>query len=506
MDALPSTFVPYRSSGILLHLTSLPGRHGIGDLGPAAYEFVDALAAAGQSWWQVLPLGPTGFGDSPYQALSAFAGSPNLISLELLERDGLINLAKLPAHDFPTDHVAYTEVTPFKRAAMALAWENFQAGSFPELTASFTEFTQQEAAWLEPFTMFMALKEHYDGAAWHQWPEKIRLRDTQTLVQTALDLKHKIDFHKFRQFIFFHQWMKLRAYAHEKKVGFIGDLPIFVSDDSAEVWSRPELFQLDKNGKPKLVAGVPPDYFSPTGQRWGNPVYDWDVHRETGFAWWVMRLKSTLQMVDLVRLDHFRGFESYWGIPAESPTAEVGAWLPGPGKGLFDALRDGLGGLPLIAEDLGVITPEVDIFRRQFNLPGMSILQFAFAGARENRFLPHNHQRDTVVYTGTHDNDTTVGWYDKLSPPEKHFIERYAPGEHEDIAWQMIRMAWASVADLAIAPLQDVLSLGGDARMNFPGTPINNWGWRYRKDQLTPDLIDKLRDFTDVYQRMPTTS
>lgn len=500
---MPLSFVPFRSSGILLHLTSLPGLHGIGDLGPVAFEFVDFLAKSGQSWWQFLPVGPTGFGDSPYQSLSAFAGSPNLICLTLLQRDGLLGQDDLPAATFPTQSVDYTAVTAYKHAATVKAWENFQSRPFPAIATAFDEFCHQEAVWLEPFAMFLALKNQFGSQAWHEWPVEARLRDTNALMRTAVDLKPQIDFHKFRQFLFFTQWRNLRAYAHERGIRFIGDLPIFVSDDSAEVWSRPELFQLDSTGKPAVVAGVPPDYFSPTGQRWGNPVYAWDQHKDTGFSWWIARLKSTLQLVDLVRLDHFRGFEAYWGIPADHPTAEVGAWLPSPGKALFDALLQEIGSLPLIAEDLGVITPEVDMLRRQFNLPGMRILQFAFAGAREDRFLPHNHDRDTVVYTGTHDNDTTVGWYDALTTHDQRFVNRYLADAHDEISWRLIRSAWSSVAELAIAPLQDVMSLGTEARMNYPGRPTGNWSWRFERDRLTPAMAERLFDLTDVYQRLP---
>lgn len=499
---MPS-LVPYRSSGILLHVTSLPGPHGIGDMGPAAYEFVDFLARSGQTWWQMLPLGPTGYGDSPYQSLSAFGGSPNLISLTLLEREGLLTAADLPAANFPEASVDYTAVTAYKQQATQRAWERFRGGSLGELRARFDEFCHQEAVWLEPFAMFLAIKNQSGGIAWHEWPVELRLRDTNALMKAAVELKPQIDFHKFRQFLFFTQWRALRQYAHERGVRFIGDLPIFVADDSAEVWSRPELFQLDAAGKPAVVAGVPPDYFSPTGQRWGNPVYAWDQHKESGFAWWIARVKSTLQLVDLVRLDHFRGFESYWGIPADRPTAEVGAWLPSPGKALFDALIHELGSLPVIAEDLGVITPEVDLLRRQFNLPGMKILQFAFGGAREDRFLPHNHERETVVYTGTHDNDTSAGWFEGLPVNAQRFVHRYLGEVEPEVSWRLIRAAWASVADLALAPLQDLLALGTDARMNYPGRPTGNWGWRFTREQITPQLTERLFDLTEVYERLP---
>ncbi len=490
-----------RSAGILLHPTSLPGPYGIGDLGPAAHAWVDALAQARQTWWQVLPLGPTGYGDSPYQCFSAFAGNPYLVSPDLLLRDGLLKKSELPAADFPDDLVEYGPVIESKVRLLSHAWDNFQAGAAPSLRPHFDAFCVQQARWLDDFALFMALKDVNGGSSWLDWPDDLVQRKPSALRQARAELGEVIGLHKFRQFLFFRQWKDLKRQAQAKGIRLIGDLPIFVSSDSADVWANPELFQLDERRRPVVVAGVPPDYFSATGQLWGNPLYDWEALKQTGYAWWVARLRATLELVDLVRLDHFRGFEAYWEIPAGRPTAEIGRWVKGPGLDLFETLRSALGDLPLIAEDLGVITPEVEALREQLQLPGMRILQFAFGGAAEDRFLPHNYEPNTVVYTGTHDNDTTVGWYRSLSEKEARFLKRYAPHAGDDVAWEMIRLAWASVANFALAPLQDVLSLGSEARMNMPGRASGNWGWRFTADQLTPAVLGRLADLTDVYSR-----
>jgi 4-alpha-glucanotransferase len=490
-----------RSSGLLLHVTSLPSPHGIGDLGPAAYAWINQLAAAKQSWWQILPLGPTGYADSPYQCLSAFAGNPNLISLEMLVEDGLLVSADLKQEKFPVEEVDYDRVTPLKLKATALAYERYSAGRGRDLRGPFEEFCHHQADWLDAFSLFVALKERNGGVAWWEWPAADRQYDSATAARQARELSPAIELCNFRQFLFFRQWRALREYAHQHGVRIIGDMPIFVSADSSDVWSRPELFLLDAARRPAFVAGVPPDYFSATGQLWGNPLYDWPRHRESAYQWWTERLRSTFAQVDLVRLDHFRGFEAYWAVPAGSATAEPGSWQPGPRKDLFLALKKGLGELPLIAEDLGVITPEVDALRREFGLPGMRILQFAFGGAQEDRFFPHNYSQRTVVYTGTHDNETTAGWFKNLSPKEQRFYDTYSPGAAADPAWGLIRLAWSSVADLAIAPLQDVLRLGNEARMNMPGTTNGNWRWRAKPGQLSEDLIAELAELTAVYQR-----
>jgi 4-alpha-glucanotransferase len=492
---------PNRSAGILLHPTSLPGPYGIGDLGSAAFAWVDALSRSRQTWWQVLPLGPTGFGDSPYQCFSAFAGNPNLISPDKLADEGLIKPADFEAVQFSPERVDYGPVIDFKNRLLSHAWDNFRAGAVPGLRSLFEAFCREQAAWLDDFALFMALKDTHANQPWAQWPAPLRLRKGMALQQARHQLTSIIGRHQFGQFLFFRQWQALRQYAHDRGIRLIGDIPIFVASDSADVWSHPDLFQLDAQGRPTVVAGVPPDYFSSTGQLWGNPLYRWDRLQQTGYAWWVHRLQATLAQVDLVRLDHFRGFESYWEIPANMPTAEIGRWVKGPGYDLLERLGASLGGLPLIAEDLGLITPEVEALRDHFHLPGMRILQFAFGGATENRFLPHHYESNTVVYTGTHDNDTTRGWYATLSAHEGHLLRRYVARDCSDVAWDLIRLAWSSVADYAIVPLQDVLSLGTEARMNLPGRPAGNWCWRFQSAMLTPAVLDRLAEMNELYSR-----
>jgi 4-alpha-glucanotransferase len=464
---------------------------------------VDALVRARQTWWQVLPLGPTGYGDSPYQCFSAFAGNPYLISPDLLLRDHLLRGDDLTTARFPAGHVDYGPVIQFKTRLLARAWENFRAGKAPALRSEFEAFRHQQAAWLDDFALFMALKDAHGGASWLEWPADLIRRQPAALERARQQLADAVGQHQFRQFLFFRQWGGLRRYAHAAGIRLIGDIPIFVSGDSADVWSNPRLFQLDDRGRPRFVAGVPPDYFSETGQLWGNPLYDWPALKATSYAWWVARLRATLEQVDLIRLDHFRGFEAYWEIPAGMPTAQVGRWVKGPGTDLVEALRRNLGGLPLIAEDLGVITPEVEALRDDFHLPGMRILQFAFGGATESRFLPHNYERNTVVYTGTHDNDTTRGWYASIPEGEAHFLRRYIARDCSDVAWDLIRLAWSSVADFAVAPSQDVFDLGTEARMNLPGRPFGNWAWRFTEDLCTPAVLDRLGDLTELYGRAP---
>ncbi len=501
MDTSESERPAERSSGILLHPTSLPSPCGIGDLGPAAYAWVDALTRARQSWWQILPLGPTGYGDSPYAVFSAFAGNPNLISPELLARDGLLNVTDFAGANWPTDHVDYGPIITYKAALTGRAWDNFQAGRGTALRPAFEEFRSREAGWLEDFALFMAIKEAHGGVSWHEWPDELVLRKPAALQQARQELADAMELHRFRQFLFDRQLRALKQYARERKVRLIGDVPIFVADDSADVWTNPELFLLDERRRPRVVSGVPPDYFSETGQLWGNPLYNWDAHQRDGYAWWTARLRAALAQVDRIRLDHFRGFEAYWEVPAGQATAEKGRWVKGPGADFFRVVREKLDALPIIAEDLGVITPEVRQLRLQFDLPGMRILQFAFGGAPERRFLPHRHERNTVVYTGTHDNDTTHGWYHTLTPDELRFLRSYAPSTDNDISWDLIRMAWMSVADFAVAPLQDVLSLGSEARMNRPGQPSDNWRWRFRAEMLTEELLDRLAELTVIYER-----
>jgi 4-alpha-glucanotransferase len=496
-----------RASGVLLHPTSLPGPYGIGDLGPAAYQWVEALAKAGQTWWQVLPLGPTGYGDSPYQSFSAFAGNPNLISLELLVRDGLLTPAQIPAETFPEGEVDYDRVSAFKSRLLTLAAAKFHANILSSMGGSplgreYKEFCARESHWLNDYALFMDLKKAHRGAPWWDWPEAFALR-VPAFLRDAPGEDPILDLHRIPQFLFFRQWDALKKHANSLGLRLIGDLPIFVAEDSADVWAHPELFLLDEHRRPRVVAGVPPDYFSATGQLWGNPHYDWDRMRADGFAWWKARARATLRLVDRVRLDHFRGFCAAWQVPAGDPTAQNGHWVPGPGEELFAALRQELGGLPFIAEDLGVITPDVDGLRTRLGLPGMRILQFAFGGAVEERFLPHNYDADTVVYTGTHDNDTTAGWFEGLTPAERDYFLRYAPGAGADPAWALIRLAWASVAETAVAPVQDLLRLGSAARMNRPGVPSGNWRWRLRPDEPLAAALDRLGELTAVYQRRP---
>jgi 4-alpha-glucanotransferase len=490
-----------RSAGLILHPTSLPGLYGIGDLGPAACAWVDALVRAKQKWWQILPLGPTGYGDSPYQCFSAFAGNPYLVSPDLLREDGLLARGDCEGVHFPNARVDFGPVIEFKVRLLRRAWENFQAAPHSPLHSEFDKFCAEDAGWLDDYALFMALKDAQGGASWLGWDLPLVLREPRALAAARERLRAAIGEHKFRQFLFFRQWRALKAYAKAKGVRLIGDVPIFVSSDSADVWAHPEYFLLDERRRPTVVAGVPPDYFSKTGQLWGNPLYNWAALKQTGYAWWIERLRATLELVDLVRIDHFRGFAANWEVPAGLPTAEKGRWVKGPGADLFEALRAGLGALPIIAEDLGVITPDVEALREQFHLPGMRILQFAFAGAVEDRFLPHNYERNTVVYTGTHDNDTTLGWYQKAAETERDLVRRYLARDGHDIVWDLMRLAWASVADYALAPLQDALNLGSEARMNLPGRASGNWGWRYTAEQLTGAALDRLGEMTELYGR-----
>ncbi len=508
---MPSQTIPQRSSGILLHPTSLPSPYGIGDLGPDAYHWIDQLQRAHQHWWQVLPLTPTGYADSPYQSLSAFAGNPNLISPDLLVQDGLLRRADLPAESFPAGFVDFDSgrVIEYKTHALSRAWQNFQIGSAPQLQPLFMDFIAQQASWLDSFALYMALKEAHNMASWLDWGEDYRLRKPEALQRASVEMHDRIAEHKFRQFLFSRQWQALHQYANAHGVEIIGDVPIFVSGDSADVWGNPQFFLLDEARRPKAVAGVPPDYFSATGQLWGNPLYDWAALKADGYAWWVARLRKVLEQMDVVRIDHFRGFEAFWAIPYHSLTAVNGQWIKGPLFDLFDVLKAQLGDeARIIAEDLGIITPEVEALRTHYGFPGMRILQFAFSGAIEKRFLPHNYERNTVVYTGTHDNDTTLGWYKaSCTPEEKAFLRQYmgtndcVRADGSEISWDMMRLAWASVAVLAVAPLQDVLSLGTEARMNLPGQPSGWWRWRFPKEQLTDALLERLKILTDTYDR-----
>ncbi len=491
-----------RAAGVLLHPTSLPGRFGIGDLGPEAVRWLDFLAAAGQKLWQVLPLGPTGYGDSPYQCFSAFAGNPNLVSPERLLEDGLLTAADLDAAPaFAAGRVDYGAVIAWKGALLARAHERLAAGAAPALPAAYEAFRAAHADWLEDFALFMALKDAHDGAAWTAWPAELARREPVALAAARGRLAAETDRHRFRQFLFFRQWSAVHAHARSRGVRVIGDLPIFVAHDSADVWANPGLFQLDAAGQPAVVAGVPPDYFTKTGQLWGNPLYRWDEMRRDDYAWWTARLRSALGLMDLVRLDHFRGFEASWQVPAGHPTAEHGRWVPGPAEHFFEVVRAALGTLPLIAEDLGLITPPVVALRDWLELPGMRILQFAFQGDGRHPFLPHNYVRHCVAYTGTHDNDTALGWYATAPERERDYARRYLGVDGPGIAWGMVRAVHASVAGQVVVPLQDLLELGPEARMNLPGRPDGNWGWRCRDGQLTETLRDRLRDLTGMFGR-----
>ncbi|MFP4058634.1 MAG: 4-alpha-glucanotransferase [Candidatus Brocadiia bacterium] len=491
-----------RCAGLLLHPTSLPGRFGIGDLGEWPRRLVDFLVAAGQSLWQVLPLGPTGFGDSPYASFSARAGNALLLDLGRLAEEGDLEGGELESPPpFPDDHVDYGRVIDFKTALIARAAQRFRERAGGERRAEFDRFCAAHAAWLDDYALFRALKEAHGGAPWSQWEWELASRQPQALQAWRQRLDEAVFRHRYAQFQFFRQWADVRSYANARGIRLVGDLPIFVAYDSAEVWAHPELFHLDERLQPTVVAGVPPDYFSPTGQLWGNPLYRWDAMAERGYAWWVDRVRQTLRTVDLLRLDHFRGFAAYWEIPAGETTAENGRWMKGPGAAFFEALEEALGELPLIAEDLGLITPDVEALRRRFDLPGMAVLQFAFATDATNTYLPHNLEPDRLVYTGTHDNDTTVGWHASLSREERDHVRRYLGPVDEPVHWALIRTAYRSVAGVAMAPLQDLLGLGSEGRMNAPGEPRGNWSWRFRPDDLRPELAEKLRDLAVTYGR-----
>ena len=492
-----------RSSGVLLHPTSLPGPYGIGDIGPQASAWVDFLYESGCSLWQILPLGPTGYGDSPYQCFSAFAGNPYLISPEALLEDRLITPEDLTDKpDFTDDKVDFGEVIQWKLNLLDKAFQSFQASKDPAISGELDQFRRSQAFWLEDFALFMAIKEAQGGGSWADWPLPIRTRQPDALQSTRRKLEQAIRRQEFRQFLFFRQWVSLKAYAVKRSIQIIGDAPIFVAHDSADVWSHPELFHLDEECNPTVVAGVPPDYFSETGQLWGNPIYRWDVHAANGYDWWINRLRSMLQNVDIIRLDHFRGFAGYWEVPAGEPTAVTGRWVKGPGLDFFEKVLGTLGELPILAEDLGEITPDVVEMRDRFNLPGMKIIQFAFHGDPAEPFLPHNHVRNSIIYTGTHDNDTSRGWYERVDDRDKDFARRYLGQDGTDIAWDFIRAAWVSVAVFAVAPLQDLLDLGNEARMNYPGNPSGNWAWRMPPGALTDELRARLEEFNFLYARI----
>lgn len=497
-----------RTSGILLHPTSLPGPYGIGDLGTAAYDFIRFLVSAHQTYWQVLPLGPTGYGDSPYQTFSAFAGNPLLISVDSLIADGWIAAEDAtPLTGFAPHTIDFGPLIDAKQRLLRRAAVGFAAHASTEQRAALAAFVTTQSAWLSDFALFMALKDAHEGAPWPQWPADLVARQPHALAEWRARLADSISAHTFAQYVFFQQWEALKSYANQRGVRIVGDAPIFVAHDSADCWANPHLFSLDANGQPISVAGVPPDYFSATGQLWGNPLYRWDVLASTGYRWWADRLRAAFTLVDVLRIDHFRGFAGYWAIPASAPTAETGEWLPGPGLAFFTEMRQQLGTLPIIAEDLGVITPDVEEMRDKSGFPGMHILQFAFSSDAGNEHLPHRYRTACVAYTGTHDNDTTAGWLASAGASERAYALDYmdmaAQSTTHATVWGIIRLAMASVADTAIVPLQDLLVLGTEARMNMPGRLGGNWSWRYAAPDLTDELGHRLARVVALYGRTP---
>ena len=502
-----------RASGILLHPTSLPGEYGIGDLGNQAYEFVNFLSEAKQTYWQILPLGPTGYGDSPYQCFSAFAGNTLLISPEKLLESGLLDESILKDKpDFPTAKVDYGGVYDWKNKILPEAYKAFHQTTSVDLRGKFETFSQENEWWLEDYARYRAVKAEQGQKPWYEWDDALKLRDREAIIRESERLYEKIQAEKFYQFLFFSQWAELKSYANRKGVKIVGDIPIFIALDSSDVWCNQDKFKLNADGSPKVVAGVPPDYFSKTGQLWGNPIYDWDAMRRDGFHWWIARVASTLRTVDVVRVDHFRGFAAAWEVPGGDKTAENGRWVDVPGRELFLALKRALGDLPVIAEDLGVITPDVEELRDGFGFPGMRILQFAFGGDAKNHDLPHNYISNCVAYTGTHDNDTTVGWWNSQAGAgstrdadaitrEHDYCLKYLDTDGTEIHWDFIRSVWGSVAHTAIAPLQDLLGIGNEGRMNLPASDSGNWFWRYKDGALTPEIVERLKGLTETYGR-----
>jgi 4-alpha-glucanotransferase len=496
-----------RSGGVLVHPTSFPSRYGIGDMGAGAYKFIDFLVASRQSVWQILPLGPTGFGDSPYQSFSAFAGNPLLIDPDQLVESGFLAANSFEHKpDLPSNRVDFGRVIRFKLDLLNEAFRYFSKNAASEQLSQFEQFKSDHRGWLGDYALFMALKEYHierEGGVWNAWPEGIARRRPDDVKQWSIKLAGRVRFHEFTQFLFFKQWLALKKYANDRGISIIGDAPIFVAFDSADVWANPEIYYLNDNGSPSVIAGVPPDYFSETGQRWGNPLYRWEIMARDNYKWWSDRLRMVFSQVDIVRIDHFRGFEAYWEIPADEPTAVIGQWVKGPNIPFFETMRNSLGELPIIAEDLGVITLEVEAMRDKFEFPGMKILQFAFGGERNSNFLPHNFGRNCVVYTGTHDNETTLGWYHNSSVDEKDHVRRYMASDGSDIGWDLIRLAYASVADTAVIPLQDLMSLDNEARMNYPGRVGGWWTWRYTEEMLTDLISERIRELAELFSRAP---
>jgi 4-alpha-glucanotransferase len=496
-----------RGSGILLHPTSLPGPSGSGDFGPDAYSFVDWLVSAGQTYWQVLPLGEIGPGNSPYMSSSAFAGNILLIDLTDLASHGWLLESDLDTHpEFEPGRVDFTLMQPFRVERLRRAARNFFARYHADTHRDYSEFCSAEKEWLDDYALFMTISERENWREWNHWPKELVYREAQALQDVQKDNAEEIGFWKFCQWRFARQWEKLRRYANEHGVHIIGDVPIFVAYQSADVWSHQALFELDENGRPVVVAGVPPDYFSETGQLWGNPLYRWDEHEKTGYAWWISRLRHAFQQADLVRIDHFRGFSAYWEIPADAPNAINGRWVAGPGEKLFEAFAQAFPQLPIIAEDLGVITPDVTALRDKFKLPGMRVLQFAFGDGDGNHFLPHHYVPNTIAYTGTHDNDTSLSWWSSIPDHVRNFASQYLRSDGEAVQWSMMTALSGSVANVVIFPMQDVLGLSGEHRMNFPGKPTGNWGWRFCWDQIQTEHTQALARMSMEYHRNPGKS
>ena len=495
----------YRGSGLLLHVTSLPSRYGIGDVGPAALAWIDRLREAAQSWWQALPLGPTGYGNSPYQPLSSFAGNELLVSPDWLIKDGLLRDGDCEAN-FPPNEIDYEAVIPYKRRLLKTAQAKFATGARADLRYDYERFRNDQSHWLEDYALFRALKAKFNGAYFLHWPRELVERVPSKIEEARAELADTIEVVCFAQWIIFRQGERLKSYAHTNGVRLIGDLPFFVSPDSSDVWANPEFFLLTDQRRPRFVAGVPPDYFSADGQLWGNAVYDWDALRRSGYRWCIDRLRALLSHVDVIRLDHFRAFAAAWHVPMGASSARLGQWVPGPGADFFVATKKELGDLPFIAEDLGLITPDVIQLRDSQDLPGMRVLQFAFDGNPQNPHLPRNYVPNTVAYTATHDNNTTRGWFESLPEPQKQVVWAYlrrAPGESRDVAPELMRLAWSSHAALAIAPVQDLLDLGEAARMNIPGQASGNWRWQLTDDLLSPTAFDWLRALTTETGRHP---
>ncbi len=484
-----------RRSGILLHITSLPGKYGIGSLGKDAFEFIDFLESSGQKTWQICPTGPTGYGDSPYQTFSAFAGNPLFIDLEKIVEDGFLLENDLETETlFPGDRVDFGKVIDLKNKIFRNAFKTFQK----KIPLQFPLFCEKESDWLDDYALFISLKGHFNGKPWNEWENEIKLREPDAISKYEKLLNEEILYHKFLQYLFFKQWKELHEYARSKDIKIFGDIPIYIALDSSDAWANPEYFQFDEHKNPIQVSGCPPDDFCKLGQLWGNPLYDWQKHEQENFRWWIKRFRKTLEIVDIVRIDHFIGFVHYFAIPAENETAEIGEWLPGSGKKLFEAVQNKLGDLPIIAEDLGLVTEKVIELRVHFQFPGMRLLQFAFGGDESNPFFPKNYPENCVVYTGTHDNETTEGWYKNIPEFVKEHLHRFLDYDgKEKISWKLLEVAWKSKADLAIAPMQDFLGLDNSARFNSPGSVGgNNWKWRVKKEQLSKELARKIKKIT----------